>query len=202
MIRAPSSAWRCMSDHSSLVELRRLEEDRVGDRRACRCRGRAPRGRAGRARPARGPARGRSPGRAAGRGGSDRPCRRRARPPSPRGSPSRPSSAPCSSRFACSSETFWSVDRLAPPRAASSSTLRVAEVGGHRLAHEEERQDEDREAEEADGVVGERDRRRRPRRRRRSAAGATRTAPSRRGASVSWPSSAMAPESRPVLTTK
>ncbi len=36
--------------------------------------------------------------------------------------------------------------------------LGMAEVGGHRLAHEEEREDEDREAVEADGRVGECDR--------------------------------------------
>ena len=31
MMRAPSSAWRCMSAHSSVVRLRGLQEDRVGD---------------------------------------------------------------------------------------------------------------------------------------------------------------------------
>ena len=33
MIRAPSSAWRCMSAHSSPSRLRRLQEDRIRDRK-------------------------------------------------------------------------------------------------------------------------------------------------------------------------
>ena len=50
-IRAPSSGWRLISAHSRGVERARLVQDRVGDRRACRCRaGRRRRGCARRAR--------------------------------------------------------------------------------------------------------------------------------------------------------
>ena len=65
------------------VEPRRLEQDRVRQRPACRCRGRAPRTRAARAPPARGRARRRSRARSAARAASGRRCRRRARRPSP-----------------------------------------------------------------------------------------------------------------------
>ena len=156
MMRAPSSAWRCMSAHSSSVEARRLQQDRVGDRELAdvveerrvaeqvELRLREAELAADRERELLHAAR------VAGRVGVARVDRRRE-------ALHRRGRALLEQPVRLLERDVLGLDRLGRLAKLLGALLRVREVGLLRLAHEQERHGEDREGVEADRLVRERD---------------------------------------------